>query len=290
MEDSKVEKLKQLINFSPIFEINEKESSQLYIKERNILATQLFQLYGKQAMEYGEELFESLLESLKYYNKSKGDFLVLFDVNFKQKISKTNRAEQYQGVKISQQVYAKAKFIYSKLRSSGKTLKDFTIDDIDEICGKTLSQKVKETLMSAIMLLYNGKNFVSIKTTQNEDEEGISEEILKSNDEDIGSNIENNEAINGLLKMIDDVYKNDVRADTRKMFNIYITRILIESDISIGLFKSKEYFDEWTYEFFIRNKAVPKNIDIAEHEGRFEEKVSSLFKKFEGKLSILKNL
>ena len=179
MEDSKVEKLKQLINFSPIFEINEKESSQLYIKERNILATQLFQLYGKQAMEYGEELFESLLESLKYYNKSKGDFLVLFDVNFKQKISKTNRAEQYQGVKISQQVYAKAKFIYSKLRSSGKTLKDFTIDDIDEICGKTLSQKVKETLMSAIMLLYNGKNFVSIKTTQNEDEEGISEEILK---------------------------------------------------------------------------------------------------------------
>ena len=288
MEDSKVEKLKQLINFSPIFEINEKESAQLYIKERDILATQLFHLYGKLAMEYDEELLVSLLESLKYYDKSRGDFLVLFDVVFKQKINKTKRVEQYKGVKISQQVYAKAKFIYSKLRSSGKTLKDFTINDIDEICEKTLSQKVKKTLMEAIMLLYNGKNFVPIKTTQNEDEEGISEEVLKSNDEDIGLNLENNEALNSLLTMIENVYRNDVRADTKKMFNIYITRILIESDISVGLFKNREYFDEWTYEFFITNKVLPKNIDIAKHEERAEEKISSLFKNFANKLSGLK--
>ena len=83
-------------------------------------------------------------------------------------------------------------------------------------------------------------------------------------------------------------YKDNVRADTKKMFNIFITRNLLKSGLAINLFKHKEYFDEWTYQFFVNNRILPKNIDIAKHEDRMEEKVSSLFKKFEEKLHILK--
>ena len=87
MENTKVEQLKMLINSSPLFDIDKESSSALYKKELDILAIRLFNLYGKTAQEYGEELYTALLESVKYYDKTKGDFLVLFDISFKQKIN-----------------------------------------------------------------------------------------------------------------------------------------------------------------------------------------------------------
>lgn len=290
MENTQVENLKQLINNSPIFEIDKKENLQLYKKELDILAVRIFQLYGKRAQEYGEELYLSILESVKYYNKDKGSFLALFSLNFENKINKTNRAQKYQGIKISDKIYAKARFIYSKLKSSGRNIKDFTIDDVNEICGTILSQRVKETLMEAIMLLYNGDNFVSITTTQNDDEDCISEEFLKDNGVLVGDNVEKNEAINSFLDQIEVFYNTKIRSDTKKMFCIFITRNLLESDISSKCFESKIYFDKWTYEFFVQTKTLPKNIDIAKHEGKMEEKVSSLFKKFKEKLCELKEI
>ena len=91
MESSKVEQLKSLINKSPLFEIDKETSSAQYKTELELLATRLFQLYGKSAQEYGAELYDALLDSVKYYDKTKGDFLVLFDISFKQKINKNKK-------------------------------------------------------------------------------------------------------------------------------------------------------------------------------------------------------
>ena len=283
MENTKVEQLKMLINSSPLFDIDKESSSALYKKELDILAIRLFNLYGKTAQEYGEELYTALLESVRYYDKTKGGFLVLFDISFKQKINKNKRNAKYQGIKIPEKVYAKAKFIYKKLISSGKTLQDLDIDDLDVLCGKQLTEKTKNVLMDTLTLLYNGENFETI-TTSKDDESGISEESLRDDNDNIEVSIDRDNFIEKLLSSIDDIYANSVRADTKNMFNIFITRVLLESEVPCEKFSSKPYFDEWVCEYFCKNKSLPKNIKIATHTGKKEEKISSLFKKFREKL------
>ena len=96
--------------------------------------------------------------------------------------------------------------------------------------------------------------------------------------------------VNVLINKIFEIYNNDVRSDTKKMFRIFITRSLLESEISHSKLQNKDFFDKWTYDFFVENKSLPKNIDIAKHEDKKEEKVSSLFKKFKEKLNTIKGL
>ena len=289
MEQEK-SKLKELINHSPIFYIDKQSCLQVYKKELDLLAIRLFNLYGKIAQDYGEELYTALLDSVKYYDSSKGDFLVLFDINFKQKINKNKRNSQYQGIKVSEKIYAKAKFIYTKLKSNGKTLKDFSIEDIDYLYCKSLSDKTKHSIMDTLILLYNGKDsFVSISTNKDEDD-SVSEEVLTNKQESAFESLEKNEKINVLLDKISEIYNNDVRSDTKKMFRIFITRSLLESEVSYSELQNKNFFDNWTYDFFVENKFLPKNIDIAKHEDKKEEKVSSLFKKFKEKLNTIKSL
>lgn len=287
MENTKVEQLKTLINKSLLFEVNKESSPVLFKTEQDKLAINLFKLYGKTAQEYGEELYMALLECVKYYDKTKGDFLVLFDMSFKQKIHKNQKANKYQGIKISEKVYAKAKFIYKKLVSSGKTLNDLDKDELDVLCGKELSTKAKNVLMNTLILLYNGESFESI-TTSREDESGISEESLKCESISIETTIEQEDCIKNLLNEVEDVYNNNVRADTKDMFRIFITRTLIESEIACEKFKVKPYFDEWVYKYFVKQKSLPKNIEIAQYTGKKEEKISSLFKKFREKLQSAK--
>ena len=80
MEETKAEELKQLINSSPIFEINEKESPQLYITEREKLTNAIVDLYGETGKSHSGVIYFSLLDSLKYYDKAKGDFLSYFHI------------------------------------------------------------------------------------------------------------------------------------------------------------------------------------------------------------------
>ena len=171
--------------------------------------------------------------------------------------------------------------------SSGKTLQEFNPDDLDVLCGKELSQKTKSALMDVLVLLYNGGSCESI-TTSRDDEDGISEESLQCENAGVDALLEQEDFTNGLLAKIEDVYNNNVRADTKDMFRIFITRTLLESEISCDKFKSKPYFDEWVCTFFVKKKSLPKNIDIATHTGKKEEKVSGLFKKFREKLQSVK--
>lgn len=292
MEETQDEELKQLINSSPIFEINKEESPVLYDTEKGKLWLNLYNLYSKRYDgDCTVEVEEALEECLKYYDKTKSDFLCYFYPSFKKRINEKIRNDNNHGINIPKKVSPTIKYINSKLKSSGKTLDYLTYDNIEEIYGETLSDKEKEKLMSAIMIQYKKGNFVPIKTSQSDEEDGISEDVLSDNKEDISTKIEAIENFSEILNQIEVVYKNNIRSDTKNMFKIFITRKLLESNkIYVEFFKNKEFFDVWTYNFYNKKGTLPKNIDIAKHENRLEEKVSSLFKNFREKLDHLQSM
>ena len=79
------EEFENLINNSPLFGVDKASNSELYKKEKYALFTLLtdyYRLYiypNKSLEDYSFTLIETATECLKYYDKSKGEFLHLFN-------------------------------------------------------------------------------------------------------------------------------------------------------------------------------------------------------------------
>ena len=105
------EEYENLINNSPLFEIDKESSPALYKTERYkflTILTDYYRLYiypQKPLDYYGMTLIETAVECIKYYNKSKGDFLHLFNSSMKRDLhiakAKEIIEEKRQGIRVS---------------------------------------------------------------------------------------------------------------------------------------------------------------------------------------------
>lgn len=105
------EEYENLINNSPLFEIDKESSPALYKTERYNFLTLLTEYYSgyiykkKKLEEYSMTLMETAVECIKYYDRSKGEFLHLFNRAMKRDLhiakEKEILEERRQGIKVS---------------------------------------------------------------------------------------------------------------------------------------------------------------------------------------------
>lgn len=105
------EEYENLINNSPLFEIDKESSPALYKSERYNFLTLLTEYYSgyiyqkKELEEYSMTLVETAIECIKYYDRSKGEFLHLFNSLMKRNLRIANAKElleeRRRGIKVA---------------------------------------------------------------------------------------------------------------------------------------------------------------------------------------------
>ena len=133
------EEYENLINNSPLFEIDKESSPALYKSERYnflTLLTDYYRLYiypSKPLDSYSITLMETAAECIKYYEKSKGEFLHLFNSSMKRDLHIAKAKEiiegKRQGIRISNEDDKLIRKIIALANSKGLDVYDLTVQE-----------------------------------------------------------------------------------------------------------------------------------------------------------------
>ena len=131
------EEYENLINNSPLFEIDKESSLALYKSERYnflTLLTDYYRLYiypNKPLDSYSMTLMETAMECIRYYNKDKGEFLHLFNSSMKRDLhiakAKEIIEEKRQGIRVSNEDDKLIRKIIALANSKGLDIYDLTV-------------------------------------------------------------------------------------------------------------------------------------------------------------------
>ena len=131
------EEYENLINNSPLFEIDKESSPALYKSERYnflTLLTDYYRLYiypNKPLDSYSMTLMETAMECIKYYDKDKGKFLHLFNSSMKRDLhiakAKEIIEEKRQGIRVSNEDDKLIRKIIALANSKGLDIYDLTV-------------------------------------------------------------------------------------------------------------------------------------------------------------------
>ena len=131
------EEYENLINNSPLFEIDKESSPALYKSERYNFLTLLtdyyrFYIYPNKSLDsYSMTLMETAMECIKYYDKDKGEFLHLFNSSMKRDLhiakAKEIIEEKRQGIRVSNEDDKLIRRIIALANSKGLDVYDLTV-------------------------------------------------------------------------------------------------------------------------------------------------------------------
>ena len=131
------EEYENLINNSPLFEIDKESSPALYKSERYNFLTLLtdyyrFYIYPNKPLDsYSMTLMETAMECIKYYDKEKGEFLHLFNSSMKRDLhiakAKEIIEEKRQGIRVSNEDDKLIRKIIALANSKGLDIYDLTV-------------------------------------------------------------------------------------------------------------------------------------------------------------------
>lgn len=288
------EEYESLINNSPLFEIDKESSPALYKSERYNFLTLLTEYYSRYAYqkkeleEYSLTLMETAIECIKYYDRSKGEFLHLFNSLMKRDLriakAKEMLEERRQGIKVSSETDNLIRKIVAFADSKNLDVYDISVQEkIAKGFGIELN-KLQE------LLRVNYDAVAMSSTVMTEDNEEIELfDLQASHGKTQEDNFIEEETFISLLDRIDSVFVT-VQERQKRLLSMLLTVEVVKAcnedlDKARQVLSGKKLFNKEIITYYETKGELPTAKQIGEQCGVSEQSLSRTYKNFKEKLS-----
>lgn len=287
------EEYENLINNSPLFEIDKESSPALYKSERyNVLTllTDYYRLYiypNKTLDSYSMTLMETAMECIKYYDKNKGEFLHLFNSSMKRDLhiakAKEIIEEKRQGIRVSNEDDKLIRKIIALANSKGLDIYDLTVQ---QKISKALNLEFSR--VQELLRINDDAVAVSSTVTNDDGDEVELFDLQSSHEKTAEDKLADESAFITLVERIDDVFTT-VQDRQKKLLSMLLTAEIIKAcdedlDKAKNVLSSKELFNEEVFDYYEKYGELPTAKQIGEILGVSEQSLSRTYKNFKEKL------
>ena len=287
------EEYENLINNSPLFEIDKESSPALYKSERYnflTLLTDYYRLYiypNKSLDSYSMTLMETAMECIKYYDKNKGEFLHLFNSSMKRDLhiakAKEIIEEKRQGIRVSNEDDKLIRKIIALANSKGLDIYDITIQQkISKVLNMELSR------LQELLRINDDAVAVSSTVTNDDGDEVELFDLQSSHEKTAEAKLADESAFITLVERIDDVFTT-VQDRQKKFLSMLLTVKIIKAcdedlDKAKNVLTGKELFNKEVFDYYKKHGELPTAKQIGLLCGVSEQSLSRTYKNFKEKL------
>lgn len=287
------EELENLINNSPLFNVDKESTPELYKTEKYALFTLLTDYYRsyifphKPLEEFSYTLIETAAECLKYYDKSKGEFLHLFNKVMKRDLGIAKAKElidtHRKGIKLSTYDEQMVRKVISLANSKNLDIHDSAVQAKIAIVLGISADRIAE-------LIRINDNAVAVSSmVTNDDGDEVELFDLQSDKADTPENtIIMRDGLKELVIKIDSVFQT-VHERQKKLLSLLLTAEIVKSldyDIkaTVNLLQGYAFFDLEIICWYEKHGDIPTAKQIGEICGVSEQSLSRTYKNFKAKL------
>ena len=287
------EEYENLINNSPLFEIDKESSPALYKSERYNFFTLLtdyyrFYIYPNKSLEtYSMTLMETAMECIKYYDKDKGAFLHLFNSSMKRDLhiakAKEIIEEKRQGIRVSNEEDKLIRKIISLANSKGLDIYDLTIQ---QKISKALNLELSR--LQELLRINDDAVAVSSTVTNDDGDEVELFDLQSSHEKNAEEKMADESVFITLVEKINDLFKT-VQDRQKKLLSMLLTAEIIKAcdedlDKARQVLECKELFNEEVFDYYEKHGELPTAKQIGLLCGVSEQSLSRTYKNFKEKL------
>lgn len=283
------EEYENLINNSPLFEIDEESAPMLYKAERYNFLSHLtdyyrFYIYPNKPLDfYSMTLILTANECIKYYNRGKGQFLHLFNTAMKRELHIAKAIEiieeKRQGIKLSKEDD-------KLIRKVVMFAKSKNLDIYDSATQEKISDALNIDIAKLKEIIIINDNAVGVPSTIiNEDGDEIELfDLQPSKEKNAEEKIIERDSLNDRLRDIEAEYL-DAQDRQKKILSMLLTTEIIKSQ-GLDLIKTNRFafFNRDILDYFELNHTLPTAKIIGELCGVSEQSISRTYKNFKIKL------
>ena len=287
------EEYENLINNSPLFEIDKESSPALYKSERYNFLTLLTDYYrlfiypNKPLDSYSMTLMETAMECIKYYDKDKGEFLHLFNSSMKRDLhiakAKEIIEEKRQGIRVSNEDDKLIRKIFALANSKGLDIYDLTVQ---QKISKALNLEFSR--LQELLRINDDAVAVSSTVTNDDGDEVELFDLQSSHEKNAEDKMADESAFVSLVEKINGVF-NTVQDRQKKLLSMLLTVEIIKAcDEDLGkarqVLEDKELFNEEVLDYYEKHGELPTAKQIGVICGVSEQSLSRTYKNFKEKL------
>ena len=287
------EEYEDLINNSPLFEINKESSPALYKSERYnflTLLTDYYRLYiypNKPLDSYSMTLMETAMECIKYYDKDKGKFLHLFNSSMKRDLhiakAKEIIEEKRQGIRVSNEDDKLIRRIIALANSKGLDVYDLTVQ---QKISKALNLELSR--LQELLRINDDAVAVSSTVTNDDGDEVELFDLQSSHEKNAEDKMADDSAFVSLVERIDGVFAL-VQDRQKKLLSMLLTVEIIKAcdedlDKAKNVLTGKELFNKEVFDYYEKHGELPTAKQVGKILGVSEQSLSRTYKNFKEKL------
>ena len=287
------EEYENLINNSPLFEIDKESSPTLYKSERYNFLTLLtdyyrFYIYPNKSLDsYSMTLMETAMECIKYYDKDKGEFLHLFNSSMKRDLhiakAKEIIEEKRQGIRVSNEDDKLIRKIIALANSKGLDVYDLAVQ---QKISKALNIELDR--LQELLRINDDAVAVSSTVTNDDGDEVELFDLQSSHEKNAEDKMADDSAFVSLVERIDDVFTT-VQDRQKKLLSMLLTVEIIKAcnedlDKAKNVLTGKELFNEEVFDYYEKHDELPTAKQIGAILGVSEQSLSRTYKNFKEKL------
>ena len=287
------EEYENLINNSPLFEIDRESSPALYKSERYNFLTFLtdyyrFYIYPNKPLDsYSMTLMETAMECIKYYDKDKGEFLHLFNSSMKRDLhiakAKEIIEEKRQGIRVSNEDDKLIRKIIALANSKGLDIYDLTVQ---QKISKALNLELSR--LQELLRINDDAVAVSSTVTNDDGDEVELFDLQSSHEKTAEDRMADESAFITLVGKINDVFKA-VQDRQKRLLSMLLTVEIIKAcdedlDKAKNVLTGKEVFNEEVFDYYEKHGELPTAKQIGLRCGVSEQSLSRTYKNFKERL------
>ena len=287
------EEFENLINNSPLFDVDKLNNPELYKSEKFALFTLLTDYYRtyifpyKPLEDYSYTLIETATECLKYYDRAKGEFLHLFNKAMKRDLGIAKAKEiietHRQGIQFSTYEERMIRKVLSLAKSKN-------LDVYDSAVQVKIGLALGICAGEVANLIRINDNAVAVSSTvANDDGDEIELFDLQADKADTPEEaIASRDGFQELIVQIDNVFQT-VQERQKKLLSLLLTAEIVkalEYDLkeTVKLFNGYSFFNTEIIDWYEKHGDIPTAKQIGEQCGVSEQSLSRAYKNFKEKL------
>jgi hypothetical protein len=287
------EEFENLINNSPLFDIDKVSNPELYKTEKYAffaLLTDYYRTYifpKKPLEEFSYTLIETATECLKYFDKSKGEFLHLFNAVMKRDLSIAKKKElidtHRKGIKLSTYDEQMIRKVFALAKSKNLDIYDSAIQAKIAVALGIGADRIKE------LILLNDNAVAVSATVTNDDGDEVELFDLQENKADTPDNaVIAKDGLKELVGQIDSVFQT-VQERQKRSLSLLLTAEIVKAldyDIKaiVDLLQGLAFFNKEIIDRLKVSGDIPTAKEIGQACGVSEQSLSRTYKNFKAKL------
>lgn len=287
------EEFENLINNSPLFDIDKVSNPELYKTEKYAffaLLTDYYRTYifpKKPLEEFSYTLIETATECLKYFDKSNGEFLHLFNAVMKRDLSIAKKKElidtHRKGIKLSTYDEQMIRKVFALAKSKNLDIYDSAIQAKIAVALGIGADRIKE------LILLNDNAVAVSATVTNDDGDEVELFDLQENKADTPDNaVIAKDGLKELVGQIDSVFQT-VQERQKRSLSLLLTAEIVKAldyDIKaiVDLLQGLAFFNKEIIDRLKVSGDIPTAKEIGQACGVSEQSLSRTYKNFKAKL------